>query len=270
MRSFATLVAIEARRALSRRAVWVLIGIALIGIVLTGVIGFVASDDFDPTRSDPDIARLNDLWMPGGGDGALTATLFFLAIGAVLGGATVTGAEWQHGTIVTTCTWEARRRHLLLARLFSAALLAAVIALALQVLFCLALVPTYLLRGSTEVDSGFWPSLVGAIVRIAAVTGLATTLGATLASIGRRTTVALGFAFAYIAVVEAIVRGNWPHAARWLIGENTGIVITNADLEGAAFTRGTGLAAVTLVGYIGVLVLVALELFRRRDLASTA
>ena len=86
-----------------------LIGVALLGIALTGVIGFLGSNDFDPTRPEPDIARLTDLWVPGGGDGVLTATLLFLAVGAIIGGATVTGAEWQHGTIVTVSTWEVRR-----------------------------------------------------------------------------------------------------------------------------------------------------------------
>jgi hypothetical protein len=107
-------------------------------------------------------------------------------------------------------------------------------------------------------------------LRIAAVTGLAAALGASLASIGRRTAMALGVAFAYMAIVEAIVRSQWPHAARWLIAENTGIVVTNADLRGADFTRGTGVAALTIVGYIAVLMAIAIELFRRRDLASTS
>ena len=42
------LLAEEARRALSRRAIWLLIGVALVGIALTGVIAYVGSNDFDP------------------------------------------------------------------------------------------------------------------------------------------------------------------------------------------------------------------------------
>lgn len=269
--SFALLCRVEARRALSRRAVWVLVAIALVGIALTGAIAFVSSNDFDPRRPDLDIARLTDLWVQGGGDGALTATLMFLVVGALIGGATVTGAEWQHGTVVTVSTWEVRRARLLLARLLSASVLAFAIGTALLVLFCLALVPTYLLRGTTAgADGAFWADLAGAIGRIGALTALAAVTGAALASIGRRTTVALGAAFAYLAVLETTARALWPARAGWLIGENAGVLVTAAELEGAVFTRSVVAAAVTLSVYVAVLVTAAVLVFRRRDLASTA
>ena len=149
--------------------------------------------------------------MTGGGDGVLTATLLFLAVGAIIGGATVTGAEWQHGTVVTISTWEVRRVRLLSARILSAMALATLIGMALLVLFCLSLVPTYLLRGTTDgADAEFWRELAFAIGRLAALTGLAAGLGAAVASIGRRTTVAIGASFAYLAVVETAVRAKWP------------------------------------------------------------
>lgn len=268
---FGTLLSVEARRALSRRAVWVLIGVALLGIALTGVIAFLGSNDFDPGRPGPDIARLTDLWVQGGGDGVLTATLLFLAVGAIIGGATVTGAEWQHGTVVTVSTWEVRRVRLLLARILSAMVLAALIGLALLVLFCLSLAPTYLLRGTTDgADTDFWRELVLAIGRISALAGLAAGLGAALASIGRRTTVAIGAAFAYLAVLETTVRAQWPERGRWLLAENTAVLATAADLDGAVFTRDVATAALTLCGYLAALVAVALLLFQRRDLAGAS
>ena len=267
---YGRLLAEEARRALSRRAIWLLIGVALVGIALTGVIAYVGSNDFDP-RHAPDIARLTDLWVTGGGDGVLAATLLFLAVGAIIGGATVTGAEWQHGTVVTISTWEVRRVRLLSARILSAMALATLIGMALLVLFCLSLAPTYLLRGTTDgADAEFWRELAFAIGRLAALTGLAAGLGAAVASIGRRTTVAVGASFAYLAVVETAVRAKWPEGARWLLGENTVVLATASDLEGAVFTRGVATAALTLCAYVAVLVGVALVLFRRRDLAGTS
>lgn len=269
--TFGRLVGVEVRRALARRAVWLLVGIALVGIALTGVVAFVSSHDFDPRNLEPNIARLTDLWATGGADGVLTATLMFLVVGAMIGGATVTGAEWQHGTVVTVCTWEVRRGRLLLARIVSATVLAFVIAVGLLGLFCLALVPTYLLRGSTDgADVAFWREVAAAVVRISALTGLAAATGAAVASIGRRTTVAVGAAFAYLAVLEAAVRGLWPGRGRWLIGENAGILVTASDLEGEVFTRSVTTAALTLSGYVSVLIVVAVVLFRRRDLASTS
>lgn len=268
---FVRLLAVESRRALSRRAIRVLIGIALLGIALTGAIAFTASNDFDPTRPEPNIARLTDLWTPGGGENVLTATLLFLAVGAMIGGATVTGAEWQHGTIVTVATWEVRRVRLLAARILSAMLLAALIGMGLLVLLCVALLPTYHWRGTTAgADAEFWRELVLAVGRISGLTGLAAGVGAAVASIGRRTTVAVGVAFGYLAIVEGTVRANWPARGRWLVAENTVVLVTAADLEGAEFTRGVATAGLTLCGYAGVLVAVALLVFRRRDLAGSS
>ena len=268
---YGRLLAVEARRALSRRAVWLLIGVALVGIALTGVIAFLASNDFNPADPDMDIARMTDLWVPGGGDGVLAATLLFLAVGAIIGGATVTGAEWQQGTVVTVSTWEVRRVRLLSARILSAMVLATLIGLALLFLFCLSLVPTYLLRGTMDgVDAEFRRELVFALVRLSALTGLAAGLGAAIASIGRRTTVAVGASFAYLAIIETAVRAKWPERARWLLGENTAVLATASDLEGAVFTRDVATAALTLCGYVAVLVAIALLLFRRRDLAGTS
>jgi hypothetical protein len=123
----------------------------------------------------------------------LGATLLFLAVGALIGGATVSGAEWQHGTVVTLCTWEVRRGRLLTARLLTTFLLAVLISFALIVLFCAALVPTYVLRGSTAgADAELWRMLAAAVARISLMSGLAAVLGGALASIGRRTTLALG------------------------------------------------------------------------------
>ena len=143
--------------------------------------------------------------------------------------------------------------------------------LALLALFCLSLTPTYLLRGSTAgADTDFWVDLITAIGRISVLTALAAGASAAVASIGRRTTVALGAAFVYLAIFETTVRAVWPERGRWLIGENAGILVTAADLDGAAFTRSVTTAALTLGGYVALLVVVALLLFRRRDLASAA
>ena len=141
---------------------------------------------------------------------------------------------------------------LLSARILSAMALATLIGMALMVLFCLSLAPTYLLRGTTEgADAEFWRELALAIGRLAALTGLAAGLGAAVASIGRRTTVAIGASFAYLAVVETAVRAKWPDWARWLLGENTVVLATASDLEGAVFTRGVATAALTLCGVRG-------------------
>src|SRR3954470_11492903 len=212
------LIAIEIRRALYRRSTRVLIGLALLAIVVTGVIAFAKTGDFRAQASpDRSIARLIDLWH-NDGDSVLAVTILFLAMGALIGGATVGGADWRTGGMSTLCTWEARRGRLLVARLVAVSVCAAVIALLLQALFVAALLPTYLAHGTTAGATWSWAGdLAAALARASLLIALAAAVGAAVATIGRNTTVALGAAFAYLAVVEGIVRGVWPWRARWLI-----------------------------------------------------
>jgi hypothetical protein len=269
--SFATLVVVEARRALARRGVQALVVVALLGIAIAAVVGYVTSAGFEASTasSDPHVARLADYWGRGG-ETVMTVTVVFLAIGALLGGATVAAADWRAGTMTTLCTWEVRRGRLLAARFLAAGSLAVLIAWALQVVFMAAMLPTILGRGTTAGVDGDWlAGLAYAAGREALVIALAAVLGAAIASIGRNTTAALAAAFVYLAIVEGIVRGVWPERARWLIGENATVLLSGAPLDDAPFVREPVLAAITLAVYVVILSGVAVELFRRRDIAAT-
>ena len=265
--TFTTLLRVEMRRALARRAVRVLVALALVGTAIAAVIAYATGGSFDPVTasSDPSIWRLAD-YAGGGGETILSVTVVFLAIGALLGGATVAAADWRAGTMTTLCTWETRRARLLAARFAAIAILAVAISWVLQAAFILAMLPAVLLRGTTDgVDSAWWSALLGSAGREAVVIALAALLGAALATIGRNTTAALGTAFVYLAIVEGIVRGIWPERARWLIGENATIVLTGKRFDDAPFIRDPSLATITLAAYAAAIVFVAVTLFRRRE-----
>ena len=95
-------------------------------------------------------------------------------------------------------------------------------------------------------------------------------LGVALATLGRNTAFALGAVFAWVAVIEGVIRGLRPGWAQYLWGEN--IVTTEewAQMKNVDFTRGPLLALVTLVFYTAVLVAVATITFQRRDIAGTS
>ena len=107
----------EIRRAFSRRLVRVLIALAIVGIVLAGVGVFLDSADLSQTKLlDPDDRRpaaLVHWWVSGGDGGVLGFTGLMLLVGGLLGGASVVGAEWRSGTVITVLTWEPRRVRLL-------------------------------------------------------------------------------------------------------------------------------------------------------------
>lgn len=264
------LLAVEMRRALHRRAVRVLVLLGVVAIVVAGVIEFVASADLDlqalAAKDGHDPAVMVDWWRTDTNDSTLSVAGFFLAMGGLLGGASVVGAEWRAGTVATVLTWEPRRMRLLGARIGAVALLAAVIAGALQVLFLAAFIPSVLAHGTTAgADLDWAASLVGAIARIAIVTGTAAALGAALATIARNTAAAIVAPWAWLALVEGLVRGLAPEWSRWLVGDNATVVLNWTSFDHDQATFGPLVAAVLLLVYTLALVTSAAWTFERRD-----
>lgn len=262
----------EVRRALHRRVVWVLIGLALAGVALLGIIAFTDSAGrsvAELSRDGTHPAVMADWWVGGSADGILMIAGLPLLLGGIFGGATVLGAEWRAGTITTALTWEPRRLRLHVARLGVAFGLATAIAFVLEVAFLLATVPAVLVHGSTAgTDGSWWIALVAAMLRIALLTGAAAALAGSLATIGRGTTFALGAIFAWVAVVENLVRGLKPALQPHLIGDNISIVLTWAQLEGGDFTRDIHLAVAAVVAYCAVIAALGAASFARRDIAG--
>lgn len=224
--------------------------------------------NIDPSSYD-DTFHLTDLWSDGGDDSFFGVTFVFLAIGALIGGASMVGGEWKASTFTTILTWEPRRTRVAVAKVLAAGVLAAVIAVILQLVFAAALLPTVALRGTTDgADAEWLVAASGALARGAALTGLAAVVGASIAMVGRSTAAALGAAFAYLAVVEAVVRAWKPTMARWLIGENSAIFLTGRRLDNAPFDRPVALAAFTLAAFALGFVVVAAASLRSRDVAA--
>src|SRR5204862_7383284 len=122
---------------------------------------------------------------------------FLRLIGAVMGGASMSGAEWRAGTFVTLLTWESNRRRVAVTKLLACGLVATGVALVLQVLFTAAFLPAALGPGTTAgMDAEWWRSVAEAIVRISCLVGLVAIFAAAVAMLGRSTAAALGVAFA--------------------------------------------------------------------------
>lgn len=223
----------------------------------------------DPAGYDQQF-HLVDLWhTQEGGESYLGITFVFLGIGAVVGGASMVGAEWKAGAFTTLLTWEPRRLRVAVTKLLAAGLLATVVSVLLQLVFIGALAPTVAFRGTTGgADAEWFRGLAGAMGRGASLAGLGAVVGGAVAMVGRSTAAALGVAFAYLAVFEAVIRAWKPMMARWLLGENAAIFLTGRRLQGAPFDRPVVLAAVTLVGIAGGLVVLAAATLRARDVAA--
>ncbi|HEX2040290.1 MAG TPA: ABC transporter permease subunit [Acidimicrobiales bacterium] len=282
----------EVRRDLSRRLVWVLVGLALLGAVVAGGIAFANAEGSPGRRAfvqctatpsgetvcsesfgeplPPQQFELTELWPEDTDEGPLLAVpIVFLAIGGLLAGASTVGAEWRAGTIATLLTWEPRRTRVAAAKLLAAGLLAFLIAFVLLALFCLALLPAGL-RGSTAGTDASWLSgLVVGMLRGSALTALTAVFGAGVAMVGRNTAAAFGVAFAYLVIGENVVRAWKPRLTRWLIGENAATFLLGGAPDDAPFRRGAGPAFLTIAVYVGVVAVAAIATFRARDVAST-
>lgn len=257
---------IEIRRCLARRLVRWLIVLAMLGCVVTAFVAHRSASQ----ASVLEPFRLAELHEPASGDSFIGVAAFFLLIGAVVGGASMIGAEWRAGTFVTLLTWEPDRRRVAIAKLLACGIVATAVAVALQVVFTAAFLPAALGPGTMEgIDAEWWRSVAGTELRVACVVGLAATFVASVAMVGRNTAAALGVAFAYVMVVESIVHAWKPWAGRFLVGANGAVFVTGRDLDDAPFTRSTVTAGLTLLGYAALAGIAAVVTFRRRDIAST-
>ena len=222
-----------------------------------------------PTEIDNSL-HLTDLWSADGRDDSVWGvTSVFLGIGALIGAASMIGAEWKAGTVTTLLTWEPRRVRVVVAKLSAVALLAAAATVVLQLALAGALSPTMALKGTTSGADGEWlGAAAGGLARSAALTALAAVIGGGVAMIGRNTAAAMGAAFAYLAVGESILRAWKPQQSRWLLGENATIFLTGRRLDGAPFERPVALATVTLVAYTLAIATAAALSLRSRDVVA--
>jgi hypothetical protein len=267
------LLVVEMRRAMHRRVVLVLILLALVACAFAGVIGFSSSQGKTLAemhlRGATNPAVLTDWWTSGGGDNAVTTAATFLLLGGFFAGAAVAGAEWRAGTITTLLTWEPRRVRLNVTRTAACGILAFVIATVLQVIFLAAFLPAVFANGTTAgADGSWWLGLVSAIARASLLTSIAAMLGVALATLGRNTAFALAAVFAWMAVIEGLIRGLRPGWAQYLWGENLVTTLSWAQMKHVDFSRGPLLALVTISAYTAAMVLAATITFQRRDIAG--
>ncbi len=214
-------------------------------------------------------AVMANWWIADDHTGVLSVGMFFLFLGGFFGGATFAGGEWRAGTMTTVLTWEPRRLRLHGARLGSGAILAFAISFGLQIVFLASFVPSVMVNGTTEgVDGSFWFSLAVVMVRTSVITAASAVLAMSLATAARNTAFAVIAMFAWITVVEGLIRTLRPSLSSWLWGETISTVMTWSRLETVEITRSPALSALTLAAYLVVIVGGTAISFQRRDLAA--
>ena len=191
----------------------------------------------------------------------------FLAIllGLTLG-ASFVGASWQTGTITTILTWEPRRVRWFLTR--AVALFAGVLllSLALIAILALALGAAAALRGSSATSSGWLGDTWWTALRVAMAAATASLIGAAVAMLARNTAAALGALFGYLLLFELLIQGLRPWVGRFLLIENLAAFTTWQPFgRSDYYTLSPGRGAATLAVYAVVLVAAGAVTLRTRD-----
>jgi hypothetical protein len=246
----------ELRRMWSRRLVRTVAAFGVLGIVVAGVIVGI--------RSRPEVGadpRFPLMLLPD----ILKGTSIPLIIASWLLGASFIGADWHAGTVMTLLTWEPRRVRVIVTKAVACVAVVFAVAVALQAILSVVLAVVAAVRGTTEGVDGAWlRESLGVGLRTAAISSIAAVIGFSVASIGRNTAAALGAGFAYLAVIENLVRGLRPQWQPWLMSDNAAVFIIGGS-GGFPLDRTLVEAGAILAMYATTLLVVGVVMFRARD-----
>lgn len=244
----------ELIRIWSRRMVRVLALLSLAGSAVGVTIGAVNSH----AGSGLQLFGLPDI---------LRGTSFIVFVMGLMIGSSSVGADWQQGTMATLLTWEPRRMRVFITRAAVVTCFVFVLVVVLLAALSLMFAAGAVLRGGTDGTGGAWlRDVVGTTVRIGIASAVAAALALAIGMVGRNTAAALGVVFGYLAIAESLLRALIPGISNELLSTNVVVFI-----DGRAGTSETGSivtvasAAITMAIYAGVLLVVALALFRTRD-----
>jgi ABC-type transport system involved in multi-copper enzyme maturation permease subunit len=187
-------------------------------------------------------------------------------IGGLLLGASFVGAEWHAGTMTTVLTWEPRRLRVLAAKTAVTAIGVFVVIAALVAVFALGLTLVASTRGVTAgLGEGFVRSVVGTTLRVAACSAAGALVGIAIAMVARNTAAAVGAGFAYLAIIEGLIRGLRPGWQHYLLADNIAVVVTGDGSGIMQVPVTTARAVSTIAVWVAVLMAAAAVSFRTRD-----
>jgi hypothetical protein len=201
----------------------------------------------------------------------LIPVIALLALGALLGGASLIGAEWRNGTMAGVLWWEPRRPRVALAKLAASAVIAVAIAAGLMVVFVVALLPTLVVHGTAAgADAAWWVAMLGGAGRGLVLVALVTVLAGSVTLATRNTAFVLGGAFIYLNVLEQALVAWKPHLASWAVVPSVGTFVPWAPLEDVSHSPEPLAALVHLIVIVAVITAVSTRSFARRDIALSS
>jgi ABC-2 type transport system permease protein len=240
-------------------------------------VGFDSLEDFcrQATSSSPEAGlRLADA-----PDIIEHTSTFTVLLGVVLA-ASLGGADWTAGSITTLLTWEPRRLRVLLIRALVVVIVVVVATALLQILLLAGFRLAVAMRGTSIGAPPSWLGDAGrAILRVSAVASAFGLVALAISMVGRSTVAAVGVLFGYLILFEGVIAGFRPSIQDRLLVRAGEVVVSqqpiyNESRSALAIAQQTGQppillglteASAVLIAYVVVLLVVALLVFRSRD-----
>ena len=242
-------------------------------ILVTGILFAIAKPAADITREDLVAGRGTiTREMLQGNDGMVVAfalTGQLIGIVALVIFAQNLGAEYSHGTLKALLSREPRRLHLLGGK---AAALALFVGLAILLAFVAQSLLAIVMAAARGIPATAWFKMAGlkvAFELLLRVLGAALAwgvIGLLLAILLRASAPAIGIGLGYTVVAEGLISLAFNQGAKYLPGRVLSSFVTwGAAQPGRPADLSGPMAAVLLLLYSGVMLAIALTLFKNRD-----
>jgi ABC-type transport system involved in multi-copper enzyme maturation permease subunit len=149
---------------------------------------------------------------------ALTTAVVPLVFAGYALGASILGSDYTSRALTTLLTWEPRRRLVLASRVAASALVTAGITALLLLILIVVLLPASIAHGiGGGLDTAWYLSTVGLLLRCVALTALASLIGVCAAALGRSTAAAMIAIVVYLVLIEDAALSTAPSVGRWLL-----------------------------------------------------
>jgi ABC-2 type transport system permease protein len=227
---------------------------ATLAVVVLEVLGFVlgASDGVGPgQRDDPHLLAF-----------AVASASAGEVIVMVLGVLAVSH-EFRFGTATSTFLVTPKRGHIVAAKLAAVSLVGvafAFVSMALAVPLSVLLIHT---RSGIVAWDGRVARVLAGVVLVMVVYG---PLGIAISALVRNQIAAIAGSLTWIFIVEGVLAALLPGVARWTPGGATGAVLRVGTWTGTEHMLPAWLAALVLVGWVGLLAAVGTRVAVRRDI----
>ncbi len=203
---------------------------------------------------------------------------FLIPLMAFVIGASYFGADVKTGVIEQILTWEPRRLRLIAARVVSAIVGVAILAMILTIFFVILM---YGLAASTGTTGGltgeFWGNLAGAIVRLGIAAGLFAAFGLGITVIVNNSLASIVGFVIYFFIIDGVIGAFLGSVAPYTPVTNTSAFASATDVEkiegsvfvedvSTVFVHGYRTAGLIMAAYVVAAVAAGALLFQRRDI----